>query len=117
MIKKSSRPNPMISSFPVPNSLNCPQIRLAIRCLQPQLVHWRRQIHQKPELGFQEHLTASLISQTLTKYGIDHQTGIAGTGIVATIAGSQPGPVLALRADMDALPIAEENQVPYRSFT
>jgi len=105
----------MISSFPVPNSLNCPQIRLAIRCLQPQLVHWRRQIHQKPELGFQEHLTASLISQTLTKYGIDHQTGIAGTGIVATIAGSQPGPVLALRADMDALPIAEENQVPYRS--
>ncbi|MCE2665043.1 MAG: amidohydrolase [Microcystis sp. 53602_E8] len=81
----------MISSFPVPNSLNCPQIRLAIRCLQPQLVHWRRQIHQKPELGFQEHLTASLISQTLTKYGIEHQTGI------------------------DALPIAEENQVPYRS--
>ncbi|GBE73015.1 N-acyl-L-amino acid amidohydrolase [Microcystis aeruginosa NIES-87] len=105
----------MISSFPVPNSLNCPQIRLAIRSLQPQLVHWRRQIHQKPELGFQEHLTASLISQTLTKYGIDHQTGIAGTGIVATIEGSQPGPVLALRADMDALPIAEENQVPYRS--
>ncbi len=105
----------MISSFPVPNSLNCPQIRLAIRSLQPQLVHWRRQIHQKPELGFQEHLTASLISQTLTKYGIEHQTGIAGTGIVATIAGSQPGPVLALRADMDALPIAEENQVPYCS--
>ncbi|CAO5013403.1 Putative amidohydrolase yhaA [Microcystis aeruginosa] len=105
----------MISAFPVPNSLNGAQIRLAIRCLQPQLVHWRRQIHQKPELGFQEHLTASLISQTLTKYGIDHQTGIAGTGIVATIAGSQPGPVLALRADMDALPIAEENQVPYCS--
>jgi amidohydrolase len=105
----------MISSFPVPNSLNCPQIRLAIRSLQPQLVHWRRQIHQKPELGFQEHLTASLISQTLTKYGIEHQTGIAGTGIVATIEGSQPGPVLALRADMDALPIAEENQVPYCS--
>ncbi|TRV44224.1 MAG: amidohydrolase [Microcystis panniformis Mp_MB_F_20051200_S9] len=105
----------MISSFPVPNSLNCPQIRLAIRSLQPQLVHWRRQIHQKPELGFQEHLTASLISQTLTKYRIDHQTGIADTGIVATIAGSQPGPVLALRADMDALPIAEANQVPYCS--
>lgn len=105
----------MISSFPLPTSLNQSRIRLDIRSLQPQLVHWRRQLHQQPELGFQEHLTAELISQILTKYGIAHQTGIAGTGIVATIAGEQPGPVLAIRADMDALPIEEENEVPYRS--
>jgi amidohydrolase len=105
----------MISSFPLPSSLNQSRIRLDIRSLQLQLVHWRRQLHQRPELGFQEQLTAELISQTLTKYSIAHQTGIAGTGIVATIAGEQPGLVLAIRADMDALPIEEENEVPYRS--
>lgn len=91
------------------------QIRLPIRALQPQLVEWRRTIHQRPELGFQERLTAEFITRKLQEWSIPHQTGIATTGIVATIASSHPGPVLAIRADMDALPIQEENQVPYRS--
>ncbi|WP_299485230.1 M20 family metallopeptidase [Acaryochloris sp. IP29b_bin.137] len=82
---------------------------------QLDLVSWRRHLHQYPELGFKEHLTAKFVAQRLTEWGIAHQTGIAETGIVATIAGEQPGPVLAIRADMDALPIQEENPVSYRS--
>lgn len=89
------------------------QIRSDIQ--QLDLVSWRRHLHQYPELGFKEHLTAEFIAQQLTAWGIDHQTGIAKTGIVATITGGQPGPVLAIRADIDALPVQEENEVSYRS--
>ncbi|NER19978.1 MAG: amidohydrolase [Symploca sp. SIO1B1] len=106
----------MVSTFPTPNSVNLSQIRLDIRSMQPQLVNWRRQLHQRPELGFQEQITSEFIAQKLQEWGIEHQTGIAKTGIVATISGNRPGPVLAIRADMDALPIQEENDVPYRSL-
>ncbi len=106
----------MISTLPQSPSLNLAQIRLEIRNLQPQLVQWRRHLHQRPELGFQEHLTAQFVSEKLTAWGIAHQTGIAQTGIVAVIEGKNPGSVLAIRADMDALPICEENEVSYRSL-
>jgi amidohydrolase len=92
-------------------------VRLGIRSLQPQLSAWRRQIHQRPELGFQEVQTAEFISQKLTAWGIEHQTGIAKTGVVAVVHGDRPGPVLGIRADMDALPIQELNEVDYRSQT
>ncbi len=105
----------MVSTFPQPPSVDLSQIRLNIRALQPQLVEWRRHLHQRPELGFKEQLTAQFVAQKLQEWGIEHQTGIAKTGIVATISGDRPGPVLAMRADMDALPIQEENEVPYRS--
>lgn len=105
----------MVSVSPNPVSTNSAQIRPQIQALQPNLVKWRRGFHQRPELGFQEHLTAEVIAQKLTEWGLDHQTGVAKTGIVATIASDRPGPVLAIRADMDALPVQEENQVPYRS--
>lgn len=91
------------------------QIRLEIRTLQPQLVEWRRTLHQRPELGFREQLTAAFIDRQLSSWGIEHQTGIATTGTVAILHGSQPGPVLGIRADMDALPLQEANSVPYRS--
>ena len=83
--------------------------------MQVQLSEWRRHLHQRPELGFQEHLTAEFISQKLQDWGIEHQTGVAETGIVAIISGRSPGRVLAIRADIDALPIQEENPVAYRS--
>ncbi|MGL5035113.1 MAG: M20 metallopeptidase family protein [Microcystaceae cyanobacterium] len=105
----------MITTLPQTTAPNLNNIRLAIRALQPQLSQWRRQFHQYPELGFQEHLTAAFISQQLTALGIPHQTGIAETGIVATIASDFQGPVLAIRADIDALPITEENEVAYCS--
>lgn len=90
-------------------------VRLEIRSLHPQIMAWRRQIHQHPELAFREEMTARFIAQKLESWGIPHETGIAGTGIVATIAGQRPGKVLAIRADMDALPIQEENEVDYCS--
>jgi len=90
-------------------------IRLRIRALQPRLTHWRRQIHQHPELGFKEQQTAAFISQKLSEWGIEHRRAVAQTGIVAVIPGHKPGPVLAIRADMDALPIEELNDVEYRS--
>ncbi|MBD1895079.1 M20 family metallopeptidase [Coleofasciculus sp. FACHB-129] len=98
-----------------PLSVDSSRIRPEIQALQPMLVELRRRLHQRPELGFREHLTAELVSQKLQEWGIEHETGIANTGIVATITGNKPGKVLAIRADMDALPIQEENDVPYRS--
>ena len=105
----------MVSTLPNLTSVDLSQLRLEIRSLQPQLVEWRRRLHQKPELSFQENLTAEFVSQKLQAWGIEHQTGIAKTGIVTTIDSGKPGPVLAIRADMDALPIQEENEVDYRS--
>lgn len=105
----------MVSIIPSVNSANISQLRLDIRSLQPQLVEWRRRFHQYPELGFKETLTAAFVSEQLRKWGIDHQTEVAKTGIVATIDSGKPGPVLAIRADLDALPIQEENEIPYKS--
>lgn len=105
----------MVSTFLSSTSVDLSRIRFEIRSLQPHLVVWRRHIHQRPELGFREQLTAEFIAEKLEEWGIPHETGIAKTGIVATIAGTRPGRVLAIRADMDALPIQEENEVPYKS--
>jgi len=105
----------MVSTSLTPLPVDSSRIRAEIQELQPQLVEWRRSLHQKPELGFREQLTSEFVAQKLREWGIDHQTGIAKTGIVATISGDRPGPVLAIRADMDALPIQEENEVPYKS--
>lgn len=105
----------MVSTFLSSSSVNLSRIRLEIRSLQSHLVVWRRHIHQRPELGFRERLTAEFIAEKLEEWGIPHETGIAKTGIVATIEGNRPGKVLAIRADMDALPIQEENEVPYKS--
>lgn len=106
----------MVATTLKPLNVDQSRIRPEIQALQPRLVEWRRHFHQRPELGFRERLTAEAIAQKLQEWGIKHQTGIAETGIVAIIPGNQPGPVLAIRADMDALPIQELNQVPYRSL-
>jgi amidohydrolase len=105
----------MVSTFSGTHSVQLSQIRGDIRALQSQIVEWRRHLHQRPELGFKEQLTSQFIAQKLQEWGIEYQSDIAKTGIVATIASGRPGPVLAIRADMDALPIQEENDVSYRS--
>ncbi|MDY6803856.1 MAG: M20 family metallopeptidase [Cyanobacteriota bacterium] len=106
----------MVSTLPQNQTAEQSQVRLEIRDLQSQLVAWRRRLHQRPELGFKENLTAEFIAQKLQEWAIEHQTGIAKTGIAAIIDSGKPGPVLGIRADIDALPIYELNDVPYRSL-
>ncbi len=82
----------------------------------PEFISIREHIHSHPELSFQEYETATFVSEKLTSWGIEHTTGIAGTGIVALIKGTNPDErIIALRGDMDALPIQEKNNVPYAS--
>jgi metal-dependent amidase/aminoacylase/carboxypeptidase family protein len=80
-------------------------IREITQRIEPALIEIRRDIHANPELAFEEVRTAGVVADELTRLGIEHQTGIAKTGVVGLIKGGRPGPVLAIRADMDALPI------------
>lgn len=75
----------------------------------------RRDLHKHPELGFQEERTASLVARELTALGMEVTPGVGKTGVVALLEGSQPGPVILLRSDMDALPILEDTGAPYAS--
>lgn len=83
--------------------------------LEKKVIEWRHQIHQNPELSNREFKTAAKVAQHLRDLGIDVQTKIAHTGVVGILKGKRPGKVLALRADMDALPVTERNDLPYRS--
>lgn len=82
----------------------------------PDVTLWRRYLHQNPELSFQEVETASFVAQKLTEMGYQPQTRVGGgNGVVAVLEGGKPGRTIALRADMDALPIQEETNLPYAS--
>ncbi|MBI3966829.1 MAG: amidohydrolase [Chloroflexi bacterium] len=88
---------------------------LLLKATAEQVVLDRQYLHQHPELGFQEYETAKFIAERLRALDIEVQTGIAETGVVGLIRGARPGKTVLLRADIDALPIDEENDVPYRS--
>jgi amidohydrolase len=91
-------------------------IERELAAIQPQLIAWRRDIHQHPELGNRETRTAALVAEVLKGLKFDSvRTGIAHTGVVGVLKGGQPGPVIALRADMDALPVKEDTGVPFAS--
>jgi len=81
----------------------------------PKVIAWRRDIHAHPELGNRETRTASLVADHLKHLGLEVQTGMAHTGVVALLKGGRPGPTVAVRADMDALPVTEKTDVPFRS--
>jgi amidohydrolase len=85
--------------------------------LREQLVAWRRDFHRHPELGFQEFRTSSIVAKHLSSLGMEVQTGVGKTGVIGLLEGSQPGPVVMLRFDMDALPIQEMKQTDYASQT
>ncbi|MFY4008288.1 amidohydrolase [Achromobacter denitrificans] len=100
---------------PAPDPALAAQIDQRARAIEDKLIAWRRDIHQHPELGNQETRTAKLVADHLRALGMDVKTGVAGTGVVAVLKGGKPGPVVALRADMDALPVKEQVDVPYAS--
>lgn len=82
-----------------------------------EVVATRRDLHEHPELGFEERRTAELVARRLEALGFEVHTGIGRTGVVGVLRGARPGKTIMLRADMDALPLEEENDVPYRSHT
>lgn len=91
-------------------------IQAKVIAYHEDVVQWRSHLHAHPELSFEEFQTAAFVADKLGSWGIRHTTGVAGTGVVGYIEGQDPNSrILALRADMDALPILEANDVPYRS--
>ena len=81
----------------------------------PQLIELRHRVHQNPELSNRETQTAELVAAHLRSLGLEARTGIAKTGVVALLKGGKPGPLIAVRADMDALPVTEETDLPFKS--
>jgi amidohydrolase len=100
----SARPSPLAAEID----------RLAA-AVQPEMLEWRRHLHQYPELSNREVKTAAYVAERLKSFGLEPRTGIARTGVVAVLAGGRPGPVVALRADMDGLPVTEEVELPFAS--
>jgi amidohydrolase len=92
------------------------EIRAAAEALVPSLVATRRDIHQHPELGNRETRTGALVAERLRALGLEVRHPVAKTGVVGILRGGRPGPVVGVRADLDALPIQERNDVPYRSL-
>jgi amidohydrolase len=86
-----------------------------LKGVDSKVIAWRRDIHQHPELSNREVRTARLVAEQLRKLGLEVETGIAHTGVVGVLRSGQPGPTIALRADMDALPVVERTDVPFRS--
>ena len=84
--------------------------------LLPKIIEWRRDFHQHPELSNREFRTAEIIANHLRSLGIEVKTGVAKTGVIGILKGGKPGPVVALRADIDALPIQERNNLIFRSL-
>ena len=87
----------------------------AIGRLEPRVIEWRRDFHQNPELSNREFRTSKIVAEHLKKLGLEVQTGVAKTGVVGVLRGGKPGPTIALRADMDGLPVVEQNDLPFRS--
>jgi amidohydrolase len=91
------------------------QVSLAADKIEQKMLAWRRDFHEHPELGNQEFRTADIITKHLQALGLEMKTGVAHTGVVAILKGGKPGPVVALRADMDGLPVIERTPVPFAS--
>jgi len=91
------------------------QLAEEVNAVAADVISWRRDIHQHPELSNREFRTSKLVAEHLRGLGMQVQTGVAHTGVVATLRGGKPGPVVALRADMDGLPVVEKTGLPYAS--
>ncbi len=90
-------------------------IKIKATSIEQKVIAWRRDIHEHPELGNREFRTAELITKHLQSLGMEVKTGVGKTGVVGLLKGGLPGPIIALRADMDALPVYEKNELPFAS--
>src|SRR5687768_16441176 len=86
-----------------------------IEKVMPRVIAWRRDIHQHPELSNREVRTAKVVAEHLQALGLEVRTGVARTGVVGVLRGGLPGKVVALRADMDGLPVTEMGDLPFKS--
>ena len=91
------------------------QIPHLINLLHSEMTAWRQDLHAHPELGFEEHRTSEFVARTLTEFGCDVQRNVGRTGVVDVLR-TGDGPSIGLRADMDALPIHEANDIPYAGW-
>ncbi|MEJ7692432.1 amidohydrolase, partial [Daejeonella sp.] len=107
----------LISSLPVfSQTVNSKdKISQAADKVESKVIAWRRDFHEHPELGNNEKRTAEIVAKHLQSLGIEVKTGVAKTGVVGILKGGKPGPVVALRADMDALPVTERGDLPFKS--
>jgi len=105
---------PALAAPAAPGPLDA-QVDRAVARIAPEMIEVRHRIHQNPELGYEEVATSKLVAERLRALGLEVRTGVAKTGIVAILKGGRPGPVVAVRADMDALPVTEKTDFPYRS--
>jgi amidohydrolase len=105
----------VLPTFAVRAEIARTELDAAVQALEPRLVEWRRDFHRHPELANREFRTAGKVAEHLRSIGLDVKTKVAHTGVVAVIDGGQPGPTILLRADMDALPVTEKTDVPFRS--
>lgn len=107
----------LLLSCPVLLSAQPPKSNLDMLAakLEPRVIEWRRYFHQYPELSNREFKTAEIVAKHLRDLGMEVRTGIAKTGVLGILKGGQPGPVVALRADMDALPVVERVPLPFAS--
>ncbi|MEZ5972149.1 MAG: amidohydrolase [Hyphomonadaceae bacterium] len=92
-----------------------PSVESAIQSVLPRMIAWRRDFHEHPELSYEEVRTSRIVAQHLRSLRMEVRTGVAQTGVVGVLRGGRPGPVIAFRADMDALPVTEEVDLPFRS--
>ncbi len=100
---------------PGPSAALYSAIDSAAAAILPKVVAWRRDFHEHPELGNREIRTATVVAEALRAMGLEVKTGVAKTGVVAVLRGGKPGPVVALRSDMDGLPVTEEVDLPFKS--
>ena len=106
---------PTLRAQQAPTSELAKLIEARLPAVMPKVVAWRRDLHEHPELSGQEVRTARIVADHLKSLGIEVQTQIRLTGVVGVLKGGKPGPVVALRADMDALPVSEQVDLPFKS--
>ena len=100
---------------PFSNNLSFINIDKQVKSVENKVINWRRDIHQHPELSNRETRTAAIVAKHLKSLGMQVETDIAHTGVVGFLKGAKPGPTVMLRADMDALPVTEKTDLPFKS--